>query len=123
MCPRHALLLLLAVALALTSGGCSSAYGSGVREYDQARYPEALEDLRRAEGELARSTPERLARYALYRGLTHLALGDRSATLVWLAAAKRALDGCPTLLSVDDAGRLATAWSHLPPPAELAASP
>jgi len=54
------------------------------------------------------------ARYALYRGLAHLALGDRTATLRWLGEAKRALDACPTLLSDEDTGRLASAWAHLP---------
>jgi hypothetical protein len=54
------------------------------------------------------------ARYALYRGLAHLALGDLPATRRWFDRVSRATDGDAALLSADDAGRLAAAQAHLP---------
>jgi hypothetical protein len=57
-----------------------------------------------------------------YRGLTHLALGARPAAIYWLSEAKRALDETPLLLPDEDAGRLASAWAHLPP-GEITFSP
>src|SRR5450432_323020 len=103
---------LLLVLLMLGSAACTSSFGEGVRQYDHGRYPEALEQLRQTETE-ARAFRERdRARYALYRGLTHLALGNRSATMYWLAQVKRAVEANPTLLGDFDSGRLTSAWSH-----------
>jgi hypothetical protein len=101
-------------AFAFATGACSGSFGAGVRAYDHGRYPEALEELRSAERDAVRARGRDRVRYALYRGLTHLALGDREGTRRWLGEAKRAADQSPTLLSDEDAGRLASAWSHLP---------
>jgi hypothetical protein len=98
--------------LALWAFGCAGSFGAGVRDYDHGRYPEAIEQLRDAERDAVGWRGRDRARYALYRGLTHLALGDRPATLLWLSEAKRAVDANPTLLSDEDAGRLASAWAH-----------
>ncbi len=103
--------VLLAV---LATSGCAGSFGAGVRDYDHGRYPEALEELRTAECDAQAWRSHDRARYALYRGLTHLALGARPAAVYWLTQAKRAADESPTLLSDEDAGRLASAWSHLP---------
>src|SRR5256885_16251882 len=97
---------------ALAGSGCASSFGAGVRDYDHGRYPEAIEELRVVECDAASWRPKARARYALYRGLTHLALGDRPATVRWLAEVKRALDQNPTLLSSEDAGRLTSARSE-----------
>jgi hypothetical protein len=99
--------------------GCGARYGGGVGEYDHARYPQALDELRRVEGDVPGFSARDRARYALYRGLTHLALGDRAATLRWLSEAKRVLEACPLLLSEEDTGRFAAAWSHLPVASEV----
>jgi len=99
---------------ALACQACSGSFGMGVRDYDHGRYPEALEDLRTVECDATGWNAQARARYALYRGLTHLALGARPAAIFWLTEAKRALDERPTLLTSDDAGRLASAWAHLP---------
>jgi len=111
MAHRGTVIVLLS---ALASGGCAGSFGAGVRDYDHGRYPEAIEELRVVECDATTWQPEARARYALYRGLTHLALGDRRATLRWLSEAKRALEDHPTLLSNEDAGRLTSAWAHLP---------
>jgi hypothetical protein len=103
-----------ALVAALSAFGCAGSFGAGVRDYDHGRYPEALEELRTAECDAQAWHSSDRARYALYRGLTHLALGARPAAVYWLTRAKRAADETPTLLSDEDAGRLASAWSHLP---------
>jgi hypothetical protein len=105
----------LAGLLLLTCCACTGSFGAGVRDYDHGRYPEALEELRVVECDAPGWNSSARARYALYRGLTHLALGARPSAVRWLAEAKRALDEDPILLSNEEAGRLASAWSHLPP--------
>jgi hypothetical protein len=99
---------------AILLGGCAGPLGSSIREYDHGRYPQALDNLRRAEIEAASLCHRERVRYALYRGLTHLALGDRSASWRWLAEAKGALDAEPLVLSDEDAGRLESAFHHMP---------
>jgi hypothetical protein len=94
-------------------GGCGGTFGAGVREYDHGRYPEALDHFREAEPDAAALSGQRRARYALYRGLAHLALGDRVATVRWLREVERAVRAEPTLLADDDLGRLSSAWAHL----------
>jgi hypothetical protein len=111
MARRGTVIALLSAAL---GGGCAGSFGAGVRDYDHGRYPEAIEELRAVECDAVTWRPNARARYALYRGLTHLALGDRSATVYWLSQAKLALDESPMLLSSEDAGRLTSAWAHLP---------
>jgi hypothetical protein len=49
-------------------------------------------------------------RYALYRGLTHLALGDAAQAERWLSLAKRRSDRDLALLSAAERGRLLAAW-------------
>ena len=111
-----ATILLLATAIgSASSTACSTPLGTGLTYYDHARYAEALEALSVAETSALAFHGRSRARYALYRGLTHLALGDREATLHWLSEAKRSADADPRLLSDDDAGRLASAWAHLSP--------
>src|SRR5438445_719217 len=80
----------------------TSSFGAGVRDYDHGRYPEALDELRAVECDASAWHARARARYALYRGLTHLALGARPAAVRWLAIAKRAADENAALLSDDD---------------------
>lgn len=76
----------------------------------QGRYEDALDALRAQEGGAhSLAGPER-ARYALYRGLAHLALGDGPAAGHWLGEAKACYDADPRCLSEADAGRLEGAW-------------
>jgi hypothetical protein len=98
----------------LACSACAGSFGAGVRDYDHGRYPEALEELRAIECDASGWAPRARTRYALYRGLTHLALGALPAAVHWLSQAKRAADESPTLLSDEDTGRLASAWAHLP---------
>jgi hypothetical protein len=94
--------------------GCGGPFASGVRAYEHGRYSEAVEELREAEPDAATLGDRARARYALYRGLAHLALGDHAATRRWLGEARTAVLAAPTLLGDDDLGRLSAAWAHLP---------
>jgi hypothetical protein len=104
----------IVLATLLVCEACTGSFGAGVRDFDHGRYPEALDELRVVECDAQAWSPRDRARYALYRGLTHLALGARPAAVRWLSEAKRAMENDPLLLSSEDAGRLASAWSHLP---------
>jgi hypothetical protein len=60
---------------------------------------------------------EERARYALYRGLAHLTLGDALAAESWLLSLKRSVERNPDLLSTAERCRLVTALAalgHLP---------
>jgi hypothetical protein len=105
---RHGLLLLFAVFV-----GCSP-LGSAVRAYDHGLYPDALASLAALEGRAESLGPGDRARYALYRGLAHLSVGDAGRATPWLYRAKQAADDDPTLLSDEDMGRLGSALSHVP---------
>lgn len=76
----------------------------------QGRYEDALDALREQERDARSLDGPARARYALYRGLAHLALGDGPAAGRWLAEAKASLDADPRCLSEADAGRLEGAW-------------
>ena len=104
----------LGALLLLWGTGCSTSFGGAVHSYEHAQYPQAMEELRVAETDACRFGRSDAARYALYRGLTHLALGDVAATRRWFARLERAMDVDPALLSADDAARLAAAQAHLP---------
>jgi hypothetical protein len=104
----------LALVLGLFVGGCQGAFGSAVQAYDHGLYPDALAQLRALEQDARTFGTRDRARYALYRGLAHLALGDRDRAVPWLARAREAALAGPVLLSDDDMGRLTAAWTHLP---------
>jgi hypothetical protein len=99
-------LLLLAVA----AMGCAGPLGRAEQAFDEGRYPDAVSDLRRLEPEVPEWSPKRQARYALTRGLTHLACGDSRQALRWLADAKRRFEADPSLLDDKERGRLLSAW-------------
>ena len=47
-----------------------------MRAYEHGRYPEAMDELRAVEADASGGGATSATRYALYRGLAHLALGD-----------------------------------------------
>jgi hypothetical protein len=104
----------LAAACLLWAAGCAPSLGGAVRAYEHGRYPEALEELRAVETDAAHGSPSDAARYALYRGLAHLALGNLAAARLWFGVVNQGLARDPALVSRDDAGRLASARAHLP---------
>jgi hypothetical protein len=97
--------------------GCSSPLQEARTSFDEARYPDAAAQyrvIRPREDGLSR--PERFE-YALYRGLTHLALGDAKPAEHWLLVAKRLSEQSPGLATREEEGRLRSAWrsmGHMP---------
>lgn len=104
----------LAPLFALLLLACTSSFGEGVAHYGRAEYPQALERFVAIEDDVAGWPPRDRAHYALYRGLTHFGLGNRALAKEWLGRAKLAYDANPTIFSDADAGKLNSAWAHLP---------
>jgi len=94
------------------AGAGATGVGAAIDAYDQGRYPEALTALRRVERARG-SAVVNDTRYALYRGLTELALGNAPRAHVWLSMAKEGLARHPEALDRFDRGRLDAAWRSL----------
>ena len=90
--------------------GCSSNLSRAITAFDSADHPKAMEHLLDAEVGLSKRSTSHRARYALYRGLTHLSLGDRESAERWLAEAKAFLDADQRVLGANESGRLLAAW-------------
>jgi hypothetical protein len=104
---------LLSLALAgLLSTGCGSALGDALDSYADARYPTAAAQFRAIDPGPPRFDPD-FARYSLYRGMTHLALGDARAASHWLGYAKQCLDRDPQLFDDQQRGALIAAWRSM----------
>jgi hypothetical protein len=104
-------------ALAALACGCSSPLTEARISYDEARYPDALAEYRALRPRLPALTRPQLFEYALYRGLSHLALGDARPAERWLVIAKRLAEESPDLASAEQRGRLSSAWrsmGHMP---------
>jgi hypothetical protein len=93
--------------LTLWSLGCASGRGRAMTAFEEGRYPEAVAGFRQSEPEV----PD--ARYALYRGLAHLACGDARAADRWLSVAKLLWERDPSVLSDAERGRLHSAWRSM----------
>jgi hypothetical protein len=96
----------LLLGLWLGASSCRSRLQSAVRAYDEARYPDAVESLRGS------VDPEDV-RYALYRGLSELAVGNARSADRWLRRAWQAADLDPEVLSEEELGRLVAAWRSM----------
>jgi hypothetical protein len=110
---RMADMRLCLLILSAWAAGCASPLSSAREAFDEARYPDAVAAFRRASAQLPELEQAELFEYALYRGLTHLALGDSRPAERWLLAAKRLSDATPGLASREQQGRLLAAWSAL----------
>jgi hypothetical protein len=100
---------LLAHALVLASAslcGCGGLLSDGQSLFEKGRYPEAKQTLAAGEAESRTWNNENRARYALYRGLTLNALGDRDRAGAWLREARAIEYAHPGSLSAEDAQRL-----------------
>ncbi|HTA92369.1 MAG TPA: hypothetical protein VK745_22480 [Polyangiaceae bacterium] len=103
--------------LGLAVSGCHSALDDAMGSYADARYPTAAAQFRALERSAHQLPAPDFASYALYRGLTHLALGDARAAARWLGYAKQCADRNPELFNDDDRGALLSAWrsmGHMP---------
>jgi hypothetical protein len=97
----------------LFSLGCGSALSSAIEDFESGRHPQASRRFRGLEAELPELSCDERLRYALYRGLTDLALGDAESADRWLSQVKRAVDLEPLSLSHAERGRLFAAWRSL----------
>ena len=107
--------LLLVYLLCATA--CHSPLGEAMAAYTDARYPLAAAEFRAAEPAARKLGPRDFASYALYRGLTHLALGDAQAAARWVGYAKQSADRDPHVFDARDRGALLAAWrsmGHMP---------
>ncbi len=105
--------ILVFLALLPSALGCSSHLQQGVREYQHARYPEALIALDRAEPELNSSDDIARARHALYSGLVHLATGRATSAVRWLSQARQLERRRPGALTGAERGQLEAAWRSI----------
>ncbi len=105
----HVLLRLAPFAL-LAPAGCAGALPRAEAQFVDGDYPDAKLALVALEAESRTWNDGKRAEYALYRGLTHAALGDREQAGVWLLAAKAIEDAHAGSLSHEDAQRLKVAF-------------
>src|SRR6185436_165879 len=82
--------------LALSLAGCSGRFETALDALREGRLPAAASELRLLEPGLCELPPRERARYALYRGLAELGLGNASVAGPWLASAWLADRGDPT---------------------------
>ncbi len=97
---------LAALVLVATLAACGGALAQGESQFARGQYPEAKQTFLSAEPDSRRWNDARRAEYALYRGLTHGALGDRGQAALWLREAKAIEDMHPGSLSQEDTRRL-----------------
>jgi hypothetical protein len=89
--------------------GCGGALADGEADFRHGRYPEAKQSLASLEIESASWNDSARAEYALYRGLTLAALGNRPQARVWLREAQAVEDAHEGSLRDMDARRLRVA--------------
>lgn len=95
--------------LVLGLGSCAGSL-PGLDGLREGRLPAALSELRALEPRVPRLPPGERARYALYRGLAELGLGNAAAADRWLSAAWRADAADPTCFDASEHGALMAAW-------------
>jgi hypothetical protein len=113
----RALSVLFVMNATLGVTACHSALDDALGSYADARYPTAAAQFRALEPSARKFPAPELANYALYRGLTHLALGDARAASRWLGYAKQCADRDPEIFNDDARGALLSAWrsmGHMP---------
>jgi hypothetical protein len=97
---------LLPSVLLASLAACGGALAEGTSQFDKGSYPEAKQTLAAAENDSRSWSDAKRARYALYRGLTLGAVGDRAGAGVWLREAKAIEDANPGSLAPEQAERL-----------------
>ncbi len=102
----------LLAALLLTTA-CGGSMGRSIDHFESTNYPESLEALERMEADAQHFEPDARTRYCLYRGLTHLALGNAKLASRWLGRTRHELGQDPDRLSALDKSRLESAWRSL----------
>jgi tetratricopeptide (TPR) repeat protein len=99
--------LFAALLLALSCfAACGGPLADGESQFKKGQYPQAKQTFASIEAQSRSYGDGPRAEYALYRGLTLSALGDRAQASVWLREAKAILDTNPQSLEHEDALRL-----------------
>jgi hypothetical protein len=99
--------------LAVATSGCAGPLGGPLEAFHDGRLPEAAAGFRRLEPALDELSAADRARYALYRGLAHLGLGDARAADRWLSLAVRLERSDPQSFDATERGELYSAWRSL----------
>jgi hypothetical protein len=89
--------------------GCSSPLTEARSSFEEARYPDAVEQYARLATTVQGLSTRELFEYSLYRGLSHLALGDAASAERWLTVCKRLVDASPEHASLPEVNRLLSA--------------
>jgi len=92
----------------LLLAACAGPLARGIDQFDDGHYPEAKQTFASLEPESRSWDDAHRARYALYRGLTYGALGDKPRAGVWLREAKAIVLEHPDALPPEDRQRLKT---------------
>jgi hypothetical protein len=109
MAEKRWLWLILGGFLVLVSG-CGARSISGVEAFHEGRLPAAAAELRALEPRFGGLEARDQARYALYRGLVELGLGNAAAADAWLSFAKRSDARDPGCFTPHERGQLLSAW-------------
>ena len=113
MRPSRATRRALALLATLTASACTGPLGPPLEAFHDGRLPEAAAHFRRLEPRLSGLSASERARYALYRGLSHLGLGDARAAHHWLTIAKRVERDDPSCFDAVERGELYAAWRSM----------
>jgi hypothetical protein len=104
------------LALVLGSAACTTPLGDAEALFRKGQYPATHQALLALDAARSSWTEPDRAEYALYLGLTLLALGDDGRARVWLANAKAIDDAHPGSLRDRDRRRLDVAHASYPLP-------
>lgn len=92
---------------------CGGPLARAEAAFSDGRYPDAKQMLLSVEADSATWSDAKRAEYALYRGLTHSALGDKEQAGTWLREARAIEYTHPGSLSFENAQRLKLAENGL----------
>ncbi len=101
---------LFLVVWALGSAACGGVLAPGLSALEEGRLPAAAAELRRLEPQAHGWDGRGRARYALYRGLVELGLGNAAVADRWLSAAWRADAADAHVFDQREHGALMAAW-------------
>lgn len=97
----------------VAAAGCTSYVKRGSALYSEGRYIEAAEVFERTEHRLRRADHRDCAQYALFRGMTLLALGDLRNAERWLTYAYQVNQSRPGSLKLREQAILDRGWYDL----------
>jgi hypothetical protein len=108
--PQNAWVSLVLGGFLVLASGCRPRAISGVEAFHEGRLPAAAAELRRLEPTFGQLEARDQARYALYRGLVELGLGNAAVADAWLGFAKRSDARDPGCFTPHERGQLLSAW-------------